>query len=112
MGVKSDHSYGSTGSENSLETGVSATPRAEQKGVSRTSLVAAFLFAVGLMMLAVASNGRVTGQKLPSETSFNKVESAGDKVSHNAAERSMPRKRLSFDLSPTHTNNGKKRAAR
>ncbi len=112
MGVKSDQSYGSTGSENSLETGVSATPKAEEKGVSRTSLISAFLFAVGLMMLAVASNSRVTGQRLPTETSFNKVESAGDKVSHNAAKRSMPRKGASFDLSPTHTNNGKKRSAR
>ena len=108
MGRKLGDSYGSTNDEISLETGVDSTPHAAQKPVSRVSLVAAFLLAVGLMMLVVASNSKVTGQRVQSETSFNKIESPIDKIRTTTGERSLPKKSAPFDFSPKYTDNGKK----
>ena len=71
------------------------------------SLAAAFLFAVGLMILAVASNGNVSGERIQSETNFNKIESSLDNIRTAKGERSFPKKLAPYDFSPRFTNNGK-----
>ena len=107
MVSKLGDNYGSIIHGNDLQTHVYTTPYAAQRPVSRMSLAAAFLFAVGLMILAVASNGNISGERIQSETNFNKIESSLDNIRTAKGERSFPKKLAPYDFSPRFTNNGK-----
>ena len=76
--------------------------------MSRVKLIAAFVFAVGLMTLAYAAGGG-RDDKIQSEPNLRKIESSLAKVAQEEKRGfpGFPEKAIPFDLSPTHTHNGK-----